>query len=92
MLKASIQLRQYCRSYWGPLAGIITGLFFIGLQLSSPHVGDSCSRLGEVAQEWRIGLPTRGLMCIATIDGQLVYDRPIMPPPPRTKVAALNQF
>ena len=88
MRKASIQLRHYWQSHWGPVAGIVTGVFFIGLQLSSPHVGDACARLGDVAQEWRIGLPARQIMCVATVEGQLVYDRPIMPR--RTKVAALS--
>ena len=90
MRKASIQLRHYWQSHWGPLAGIVTGLFFIGLQLSSPHVGDACARLGDVAQEWRIGFPARQIMCVATVEGQLVYDRPIMPR--RTRVASLNQI
>lgn len=90
MLNASIHLRRYWKSHWGPVAGIVTGLLFIGLQLSSPHVGDPCNRLGEVAQEWRIGSPARQVMCVATVDGNLVYDRPIMAH--RTKIASLNQF
>ena len=77
------------RRNWGLVAGIVTGLFLIALQWSSPHVGDPCSRLGEIAQERRIGFPARRLMCVATIEGNLVYDRPILAP--RTKLASLNQ-
>jgi hypothetical protein len=90
MWNASLQLRHYCKRNWGAVAGISTGVFLIALQLSSPHVGDSCGRLGQVAQEWRIGFPARQIMCVATTEGDLVYDRPIMPR--RTKDAAANQF
>ncbi|HEX6441828.1 MAG TPA: hypothetical protein VF007_06545 [Stellaceae bacterium] len=91
MQKAHSHLQRYWKSHWGPLLGIATGLFFIGLQWSSPHVGDPCSRLGDVAQEWRIGVPARQIMCVATVDDKLLYDRPIMPQQRRTKLAALNQ-
>ena len=90
MQKASSQIRRYWKSHWGPLAGIITGLFFIGLQWSSPHIGDPCGQLGQVAREWRIAFPARQVMCVATIDGGLVYDRPMMPH--KTKLAALSQY
>ena len=89
MWKTSVHLQRYWKSHWGPLLGIVTGLFFVGLQWTSPHVGDPCSRLGQVAQEWRVGFPARQVMCVATVDGQLVYDRPIMPR--RNKVALLSQ-
>lgn len=78
------------RRHWGLMAGIVTGLLFIALQWSSPHVGEPCSRLGEITQERRIGLPARRLMCVATVDGNLVYALPMMPP--RTKLASLNEF
>jgi hypothetical protein len=92
MQQARAHLQRYWKSHWGPLAGIVTGLFFIGLQWSSPHVGDPCSRLGEVAQEWRIGVPARQVMCVATVDDKLVYDRPIMPQQHRTKLASASRY
>jgi hypothetical protein len=90
MRKARSHLRGYWKSHWGPLAGILTGLFFIGLQWSSPHPGVPCSSLGQIAQEWRIGFPARRLMCVATIDGQLVYSRPMIQR--KTKLASLARF
>ena len=90
MWKTSIQLRRYWKSHWGPVAGIVTGLVIIAVQLGSPHAGEPCGRLGEVVQEWRIALPQRRLMCVATVEGQLVYGRPIVPP--KNKDLSLSQL
>ncbi|MBV9150252.1 MAG: hypothetical protein JO008_10745 [Alphaproteobacteria bacterium] len=49
------------------------------MQLTTAHVGDGCTHLGQIAEEWRIGLPARQVMCIATTDGDLVYDRFVAP-------------
>lgn len=75
MWKTADHLRRQCKSHWGPLAGLLTGLMFVLVQLTTAHVGDSCVRLGQIAEEFRIGLPARQVMCVATIDGNLVYDR-----------------
>ena len=79
MWKTTAQLRRQAQSHWGPLAGLLTGLMFILVQLTSAHVGDSCRRLGKISEEWRIGLPARQVMCVATIEGDLVYDRFVSP-------------
>jgi len=75
MWKTADHLRRQCKSHWGPLAGLLTGLMFVLVQMTTSHVGDSCTRLGQVAEEFRFGLPARQVMCIATTDGNLVYDR-----------------
>jgi hypothetical protein len=63
----------------GLLAGVVTGLMLAAVQWLSPHVGEGCGRLGQVDQEWRIGLPARPVICVATIEGDLVYDRLVVP-------------
>ena len=83
MWKTTAQLRRQCKSHWGPLAGLLTGLMFVAVQLTTAHVGDSCNRLGQIAEEWRIGLPARQVMCVATIEGDLVYDHFIASAPKR---------
>ena len=75
MWKTADHLRRQCKSHWGPLAGLVTGVMFVLVQLTSVHVGDGCTRLGQIAEEFRFGLPARQVMCIATTDGNLVYDR-----------------
>jgi hypothetical protein len=74
MWKTADHLRRRCKSHWGPLAGLLTGLMFVLVQLTTVHVGDGCTRLGQIAEEFRIGVPARQVMCIATTDGNLVYD------------------
>jgi len=75
MWKTADHLRRQCKSHWGPLAGLLTGLMFVLVQMTTAHVGDGCTRLGQVVEEFRFGLPARQVMCIATTDGNLVYDR-----------------
>jgi hypothetical protein len=79
MWKTTAHLRHQVKSHWGPLAGLLTGLMFVLVQLTTAHVGDSCGRLGQIAEEWRIGLPARQVMCVATLDGNLVYDHFLAP-------------
>jgi hypothetical protein len=79
MWKTTAHLRHQVKSHWGPLAGLLTGLMFVLVQLTTAHVGDSCKRLGQIAEEWRIGLPARQVMCVATLDGDLVYERFVAP-------------
>ena len=79
MWRTTAHIRHQCKSHWGPLAGVLTGAMFVLVQLTTAHVGDSCTHLGQIAEEWRIGLPARQVMCIATTDGDLVYDRFVAP-------------
>jgi hypothetical protein len=91
MWKTADQFRRQCKSHWGPLAGLLTGLLFVLVQLTTAHVGDSCRQLGQIAEEFRIGLPARQVMCVATVDGNLVYDRFVAPSHPPTRQASLLQ-
>ncbi|HEY4821040.1 MAG TPA: hypothetical protein VIH62_09345 [Xanthobacteraceae bacterium] len=92
MWKTTAHLRHQAKSHWGPLAGLLTGLMFVLVQLTTAHVGDSCGRLGQIAEEWRIGLPARQVMCVATLDGDLVYDRFVAPTrKPASQTASLLQ-
>ena len=79
--------QEYVRRHWPtlqiPLLGIAIGMtLFLGVRAISPHPGDSCGRLGQITEEWELGMPTKRLMCIATLDGDLRYDR-IIPPAKR---------
>ena len=40
MWKTTAHLRHQCKSHWGPLAGLLTGLMFVLVQLTTAHVGD----------------------------------------------------
>ena len=92
MWKTTAHLRHQCKSHWGPLAGLLTGLMFVLVQLTTAHVGDNCTRLGQIAEEWRIGLPARQVMCVATLDGDLVYERFVAPTrKPANQTASLLQ-
>src|ERR1700730_4876420 len=75
MRHAAYQFRHRWQSHWGLFAGLLTGLMFMTVQWASPHVGGECGRLGPVEEEWRIGLPARHVMCVATTGGDLVFDR-----------------
>ena len=66
---------KFWQNSWGPVAGVATAAVILGVQWVTPHVGDSCTRLGHVEEEWRVGLPARHVICIATLDGDLVYGR-----------------
>jgi hypothetical protein len=74
--------QDYVRRHWPtlqiPLLGIAIGMtLFLGVRAISPHPGQSCGRLGQVAEEWELGASTRSLICSATLDGDLVYGRAI---------------
>jgi hypothetical protein len=91
MRHAAYQFRHRWQSHWGLYAGLFTGAMFMTVQWASPHVGGECGRLGQVEEEWRIGLPARHVMCVATTDGDLVYDRFVMPEKPVRQTASLIQ-
>jgi hypothetical protein len=91
MWKTSYLLRQHWRSHWGLSAGVATGLLLMAAQWLSPHVGEECGRLGQVAEEWRIGLPAQHVICVATLDGDLVYDRLAVPHKQTRQSASLLQ-
>lgn len=74
--------QEYVRRHWPtlqiPLLGIAIGIMlFIGVYAMSPHPGQSCDRLGQIAEEWELGMPTHPLICSATLDGDLRYGRAI---------------
>jgi hypothetical protein len=75
MWKMPNRLGQHWQRHWGVFAGVATAALFLSVQWLSPHVGDSCNRLGHVEEEWRVGLPASHVICIATLDGDLVYGR-----------------
>lgn len=84
MQKAQDKTQEYIRRYWPnlqvALLGIVTGAtLFVGVRAISPHPGQSCAQLGQIKEEWELGTPARSLICVATLDGDLRYDRAIMP-------------
>ncbi|HXC30350.1 MAG TPA: hypothetical protein VNV38_20520 [Stellaceae bacterium] len=75
--------QDYMRRHWPtlqiPLLGIAIGIvLFFAVSTLSPHPGDTCGRLGQIAEEWQLGMPTRTLICSATISGDLRYNRAII--------------
>jgi len=79
--KVASYLRWNLPSGQIPLLGLTIGVaLFVAVQNVSSHPGQKCGQLGQVEEEWEIGLPSRHLMCVATIDGDLVYDRFVIPP------------
>jgi hypothetical protein len=80
------QAQIYFRRHWPNLQvaalGLAIGLtLFLGVRAISPHPGQACTQLGQIREEWEIGLPTQPLMCVATLDGDLQYGHIIVPPP-----------
>ena len=76
--------QDYVRRHWPtlqiPLLGIAIGMtLFLGVHAISPHPGQSCEQLGQITEEWQLGLPSRPLICGAMLDGDLRYDRAIPP-------------
>jgi hypothetical protein len=74
--------QEYVRRHWPtfqiPLLGIAIGVtLFLGVHAVSPHPGQSCGRLGQISEEWELGMPTHPLICGATVEGDLVYARAI---------------
>jgi hypothetical protein len=79
------QAQTYLRRYWPNLQPALLGLaiglvLFLGVRAVSPHPGDTCGQLGQIREEWEIGMPSRQLMCVATLDGDLRYGPMILPP------------
>ena len=77
-----LKTQQYVRRHWpvlkAPTLGIAIGAtLFLGVHAISPHPGQSCFRLGQVSEEWELGMPTRPLICSATLAGDLRYGRAI---------------
>jgi hypothetical protein len=80
------EAQTYLQRHWANLQAAVLGLaigltLFLGVRVLSPHPGQSCAQLGQVREEWQIGMPTQPLMCVATLDGDLIYDHIILPPP-----------
>jgi hypothetical protein len=82
--KAQQKTQEYWRRHWpnmqAPLLGIAIGMvLFLGIRAVSPHPGQSCGQLGQIKEEWELGMPTQPLMCVATLDGDLRFGRVIVP-------------
>ena len=78
VLKRQEQFRRHWPTVQIPLLGIAIGMtLFLGVHAISPHPGQACGRLGQVAEEWELGVSTRPLICSATLDGDLLYERAI---------------
>lgn len=74
--------QKHGRPHWPdlqePLLGIAIGAsLFLGVQAVSPHPGQGCGRLGQIAEEWQLGSSSRPLICGATLEGELRYERAI---------------
>ena len=77
-----LKKQEYVRRYWPtlqiPALGIAIGMtLFLGVRAISPHPGQSCGQLGQITEEWELGMSTRPLICSATLDGDLRYGRAI---------------
>ena len=48
MWKTADHLRRQCKSHWGPLAGLVSGLMFVLVQLTTVHVGRLLRRFREL--------------------------------------------
>jgi hypothetical protein len=76
--------QDYVRRHWPslrvPVLGMAIGIMlFLGVRAISPHPGQSCEQLGQITEEWQLGLSARPLICVATIEGDLRYGRAIAP-------------
>ena len=83
--------QDYVRRHWPtiqvPLLGLAIGVtLFVAIQASSPHPGQSCGRLGQIVEEWQLGVSSRPLICAAMLDGDLRLGRAI----PEEKKTALQ--
>jgi hypothetical protein len=80
VLKRQEQLRRHWPTLQIPLLGIAIGMtLFLGVHALSAHPGQGCDRLGQIVEEWELGATTRPLICSATLEGDLLYERAIMP-------------
>jgi hypothetical protein len=82
--KTQQKTQAYIRRHWPNLQvaalGLATGItLFLGVRAISPHPGQSCGQLGQLKEEWELGMPSQKLMCVATLDGDLRYGRVIVP-------------
>jgi hypothetical protein len=74
-------IRRYWPNLQIPLLGLAIGATLVlGVRAISPHPGQGCGELGQIREEWEIGVPPQTLMCVATLDGDLVYGRVIATP------------
>lgn len=74
--------QDYARRHWprlkAPLLGMAIGATLVlGVRAISAHPGQSCDRLGQMTEEWELGMPARPLICSATLAGDLRYGRAI---------------
>ena len=78
MLKTQEYVRRHWPSLRVPILGVAIGvMLFLGVRAVSPHPGQSCTRLGQITEEWELGASSRPLICSATLDGNLRYGRAI---------------
>jgi hypothetical protein len=78
VLKKQATVRRHEPTAQVPVLGIAIGMMlFLGVQMVSPHPGQSCTQLGQMTEEWQLGLPTQSLICGATLAGDLRYDRAV---------------
>lgn len=83
MWKTQDYVRRHWPSFQIPLLGITIGvMLFLGVHAVSPHPGQRCQDLGQIKEEWALGMPSQMLMCAAMLDGDLRYARAIMPDKP----------
>lgn len=78
MWKTQDYVRRHWPSLQAPVLGITIGvMLFLGVRILSPHPGQACDRLGQITEEWQLGMPSRPLICSATLAGDLRYGRAI---------------
>jgi hypothetical protein len=90
VLKAQQKTQEYIRRYWPNLQVAVLGVAIgatlcLGVHAISPHPGQSCGQLGQLKEEWELGVSARPLICMAMLDGDLRYDRAIMPEKSETR-------
>ena len=79
MWKTQDYVRRHWPSFQVPLLGIAIGMtLFLGVRAISPHPGQSCTELGRIGEEWELGMPSRPLICGATLEGELRYSLAII--------------
>jgi len=78
VLRKQASVRRHEPTVQVPVLGIAIGMMlFLGVRMVSPHPGQSCTQLGQMTEEWQLGMPTRSLICGASLNGDLRYDRTI---------------
>ena len=61
--------QDYVRRRWpilrAPVLGLAIGaMLFLGVRAVSPHPGQSCSRLGQITEEWELGMAVPVVDCV----------------------------